>query len=61
MRFLFHTHGKSESERTVDAFQQAFAQRGIRVVRDKKELDYKGSIEAFEQRIPPGAVRHSGN
>ncbi len=43
-----------ESERTVDELEQAFAARGLRVVRDKKDLGYKGSIEAFEQRIGRG-------
>jgi internalin A len=43
-----------ESERVVDELEQAFAQRGIRIVRDKKEVNYKGSIEAFEQRIGRG-------
>jgi hypothetical protein len=44
----------SESERTVDELEQAFAGRGIRIVRDKKELSYKDSIEEFEQRIGQG-------
>jgi hypothetical protein len=43
-----------ESERMVDELEKAFTERGIRIVRDKKELDYKGSIEAFEQRIGQG-------
>lgn len=43
-----------ESERTVDELELSFVKRGIRMVRDKKALDYKGSIEAFEQRIGKG-------
>jgi len=43
-----------ESERTVDELQAAFTARGLRMVRDKKDLGYKGSIEAFEQRIGAG-------
>ncbi|MFZ6026690.1 MAG: toll/interleukin-1 receptor domain-containing protein [Chloroflexota bacterium] len=43
-----------ESESTVDELERAFAQNGINIVRDKKHLDYKGSIEAFEQRIGKG-------
>lgn len=43
-----------ESERTVDELDQAFVKRGIRIVRDKKDLQYKGSIETFEQRIGQG-------
>jgi len=43
-----------ESERLVDELDQAFANRGIRILRDKKVLEYKGSIEAFERRIGQG-------
>jgi hypothetical protein len=43
-----------ESESTVDELEQAFVRRGIRIVRDKKDLGYKGSIETFEQRIGRG-------
>jgi hypothetical protein len=43
-----------ESERTVDELEQSFIKRGIRIVRDKKALGYKGSIETFEQRIGKG-------
>jgi hypothetical protein len=43
-----------ESESTVDEVDQAFATRGLKIVRDKKDLSYKGSIEAFEQRIGRG-------
>jgi uncharacterized protein (TIGR02646 family) len=43
-----------ESESIVDQLEQAFAQRGIRIVRDKEALEYKGSIETFEQRIGMG-------
>jgi hypothetical protein len=43
-----------DSERTVDELEKAFAERGIRIVRDKKELGYKGSIQDFEQRIGQG-------
>jgi hypothetical protein len=43
-----------ESERTVDELEQAFSKRGIHIVRDKKDIEYKGSIEEFEQRIAKG-------
>ncbi len=43
-----------ESERIVDELERAFAERDIRVLRDKKELGYKGSVEAFERRIGQG-------
>ncbi len=45
---------EDESERTVDDLEQAFAKHGISLERDKKSLDYKDSIEAFEQRIGRG-------
>ncbi len=43
-----------DSEKTVNELEQAFSERGIRLVRDKKELGYRGSIELFEQRIGRG-------
>ena len=43
-----------ESEELVDQLEQAFAGRGIRIMRDKRNLDYKGSIEEFERRIGQG-------
>lgn len=43
-----------ESESIVDELEQALSGRGIRMVRDKKDLGYKGSIEEFEQRIGRG-------
>jgi tetratricopeptide (TPR) repeat protein len=43
-----------ESERIAGELEQAFADRSIRVIRDKKDLGYKGSIEAFEQRMAQG-------
>jgi len=43
-----------ESEYTVDELEKAFAKRGIRIVRDKKDVNYKDSIKAFEQRLGEG-------
>jgi hypothetical protein len=43
-----------ESGRMADELERAFAEHGIRIIRDIKDLDYKGSIEAFEQRIGQG-------
>jgi len=43
-----------ESERTVDELEATFVAQGLSIVRDKKDLGYKGSIEAFEQRIGRG-------
>jgi hypothetical protein len=43
-----------ESERTVNELEKAFSQQGINIVRDKRDLEYKDSIEAFERRISKG-------
>ncbi len=43
-----------ESEHVVDDIDTALAKRGINIVRDKRVLDYKDSIEQFEQRIGRG-------
>jgi len=43
-----------ESERTVDELEQVFVEHDIHIVRDKKDLNYKGSIKEFEQRIGQG-------
>jgi hypothetical protein len=43
-----------ESEQTVNELEHTFAEHGIRIIRDKKELDYKGSIKEFEERIGMG-------
>lgn len=51
--FISYAWG-GESEQTVDELEQAFAKHGIRIVRDKKDLGYKGSIEMFERRIGQG-------
>lgn len=45
-----------ESEHTVDELEKAFAKRDIRVIRDKKNFEYKGSVEALEQRLGQGQV-----
>jgi tetratricopeptide (TPR) repeat protein len=51
--FVSYARG-GESERTVEELEQDFAKYSIRIVRDKKDLGYKGSIEEFEQRIGQG-------
>lgn len=51
--FISYAWG-GESERVVSALEHAFTERGIHIIRDKKELGYKGSIEAFERRIGQG-------
>lgn len=43
-----------ESERMVDQLEKAFAERGLWIVRDKKDLAYTGSIQEFEQRLGRG-------
>jgi len=43
-----------ESERVVNELDLAFAERGLSIVRDKKDLSYKGSIQEFGQRIGRG-------
>ena len=45
---------EEESEHVVDELEIAFAKRGIRILRDKKDLGYKGSIEEFEERLGKG-------
>jgi hypothetical protein len=45
---------EGESKRIVDELEQAFAKRGIRVMRDVRDLLYKSSIEGFERRIGQG-------
>ncbi len=51
--FISYAWG-GESERMVDQLEQAFAERGLRIVRDKKDLAYTSSIQEFEQRIGRG-------
>jgi hypothetical protein len=45
---------EGESERIVNELQQALANHGIEMIRDKHHLAYKGSIKEFEQRIGRG-------
>jgi internalin A len=43
-----------ESEKLVNDLDQAFQQRGVTIVRDKRDLGYKGSIKEFMERIGRG-------
>jgi tetratricopeptide (TPR) repeat protein len=43
-----------ESEQIVNALERAFLEQGMSIVRDKKDLAYKGSIKEFERRIGQG-------
>ena len=43
-----------ESEEIVNQVDQALQARGIKIVRDKRDLGYKGSISEFMERIGRG-------
>jgi hypothetical protein len=43
-----------DSEKTVDQIEATLQKRGIKFVRDKRDLDYKGSIKEFMERIGQG-------
>jgi formylglycine-generating enzyme required for sulfatase activity len=45
---------KGESEEIVNQIDQALQARGIKIIRDKRDLRYKGSIREFMQRIGQG-------
>lgn|GEM_PF-1478575 len=45
---------KGESEEIVNQIDQALQARGIKIIRDKRDLRYKGSIREFMQRIGHG-------
>ena len=45
---------KGESEEIVNQIDRALQERGIRLVRDKRDLGYKGSIGEFMERIGRG-------
>jgi formylglycine-generating enzyme required for sulfatase activity len=45
---------KGESEEIVDQIDRALQARGIKIIRDKRDLGYKGSIHEFMQRIGQG-------
>jgi len=43
-----------EREEIVDQIDQALQSRGLKIIRDKRNLGYKGSIKAFMERIGQG-------
>lgn len=43
-----------ESEKVVNQLDEAFQKRGLTIVRDKRDLGYKGLIREFMQRIGKG-------
>jgi len=51
--FISYAWG-GESEETVNQIEQALQQRGLKIIRDKRDLGYKGSISAFMERISLG-------
>jgi hypothetical protein len=51
--FISYAWG-GESEEIVNQIDQALQQRGLRIIRDKRDLGYKASISAFMERIGQG-------
>ncbi len=51
--FISYAWG-AEREEIVNQADQALQKRGIKIIRDKRELGYKGSINAFMERIGQG-------
>jgi hypothetical protein len=51
--FISYAWG-GESEEIVNQIDQALQQRGLNIIRDKRDLGYKGSISAFMERIGQG-------
>jgi len=43
-----------ESEEIVNQIDQSLQKRGLKIIRDKRELGYKGSIKKFMERIGHG-------
>src|SRR5215213_10337750 len=51
--FISYAWG-GESEETANQIDEALQQRGLKIIRDKRDLGYKGSISAFMERIGKG-------
>jgi formylglycine-generating enzyme required for sulfatase activity len=51
--FISYAWG-GESEEIVNQIDQALQQRGLKIIRDKRDLGYKGSISSFMERIGQG-------
>jgi len=51
--FISYAWG-GEREEVVNQIDQALQKRGVKIVRDKRELGYKGSITGFMERIGLG-------
>jgi hypothetical protein len=52
--FISYSWG-GESEEIVNQIDKALQQRGLKIIRDKRDLGYKGSISAFMEQIGQGA------
>jgi formylglycine-generating enzyme required for sulfatase activity len=46
---------KGESEEIVNQIDRSLQERGIKIIRDKRDLGYKGSISEFMERIGRGS------
>src|SRR5688572_147720 len=51
--FISYAWG-GESEEIVNQIDQALQARGLKIIRDKRDLGYKGSISGFMERIGQG-------
>ena len=51
--FISYAWG-SEREEIVNQIDQSLQKRGIKIIRDKRDLGYKGSIKEFMERIGQG-------
>jgi formylglycine-generating enzyme required for sulfatase activity len=51
--FISYAWG-GESEEIVNQIDEALQQRGLKIIRDKRDLGFKGSISAFMERIGQG-------
>jgi len=51
--FISYAWG-GESEATVNQIDTALQERGLKIIRDKRDLGYKGSINSFMERIGQG-------
>ena len=53
--FISYAWG-GEREEVVNQIDQALQKRGIKIIRDKRDLGYKGSINEFMERIGQDTV-----
>ncbi|MCI0552232.1 MAG: toll/interleukin-1 receptor domain-containing protein, partial [Anaerolineae bacterium] len=43
-----------ESEEMVNQIERSLQERGIQIIRDKRDVEYRGSIQQFMERIGQG-------